>query len=87
MAAKAGAEVSAGSLKAGVSVDKSGVHTNVGPKMNGDIKLGAHGHLGLGIGLNINFSQAGRAYDQSVQSVNALGQYLMNKVMPSGSIF
>jgi hypothetical protein len=87
MTAKAGAEVSAGSLKAGVSVDKDGVHTSVGSEKNGDIKLGAHVQGGLGVGLNINFSQAGRAYDQSVQSVNALGQYLMNKFMPSGSIF
>jgi RHS repeat-associated protein len=85
--AKAGAEVSAGALKAGVSVDKGGVHTSVGAEKNGDIKLGAHVQGGLGGGLNINFSQAGRAFDQSVQSVNALGQYLMNKFMPSGSIF
>jgi len=85
--AKASADLSAGPVKTGVSVDRTGVHTNAGAEKNGDIKLGGHLHAGLGIGLNINFSQAGRAYDQSVRSINALGQYLMNKFLPTGSIF
>jgi RHS repeat-associated protein len=85
--AQASAEVSAGPVKASVTVDKTGVHTNAGGKKEGDVKLGVHGHAGLGVGVNINLSQAKRAYDRSVQSVNALGQYLIQKFMPTGSIF
>jgi hypothetical protein len=87
--AQASAEVKAGPATAGVSVDKTGVHTSTstGAEKKGDAKLGGHIHGGLGVGVNINFSQVGRAWDRSVQSVNALGQYLENKLMPSGSIF
>jgi len=85
--AQAKAEVSAGPAKAGVSVDRNGVHTSVGAEKQGDIKLGGHVHAGLGAGVNINFSQAGRAWDATVRSVQALGQYLMNKYMPSGPLF
>lgn len=84
--AGAEAEVMAGPAKAGVSVDKDGVHTDVGTEKEKDIKLGAHVHAGLGVGVNINFSQAGRAIGQTVQSGLALANYMMNRFMPSGPI-
>ena len=85
--ARASAEVSAGPVKASIAVDNTGVHTNAGAQKQGDVKLGAHAHAGLGVGVNINLSQAKRAFDRSVQSVNALGQYLTQKFMPTGNIF
>jgi len=37
--------------------------------------------LGVGLGANINFSQAGRAYDNSVRSMNEFGQYIVNRFL------
>jgi RHS repeat-associated protein len=67
-----------------VKVDRAGVHADAGGQKTKDTKLGAHVHAGVGVGVNINFSQVGRAYQNTVRSFNALGQYLMSRFVPNG---
>lgn len=83
----ANAEVG-GSLKApGVSAelkgDKDGVSAKIVPGVSKkeDIKVGAGVKVGeLGAKAKINLSQAKKAWNDTVKSVQALGQYLLNKV-------
>jgi RHS repeat-associated protein len=76
VSASAKAEASAGSKTASATVDKNGVHTDVGAKKDQDSKLGGHVTLGVGVGVAINTSQAGRAYDRTAQSAQAATGWL-----------
>jgi RHS repeat-associated protein len=76
VSASAKAEASAGSKTASVTADKNGVHTETGAQKTQDSKLGGHATLGLGVGIAINTSQAGRAYDRTAQSARAAQGWL-----------
>lgn len=82
--AQAKVEGGVGEAKVGVGVDKNGVSTSAGISKDADVKLGAKVKVGIGAGVNVNASQAGRAWDRTVQSVQSLGRYLVNKLLPNG---
>jgi hypothetical protein len=55
-----------------VSLDKSGIYTNVGVTKSHDSKLGFHVQAGVGAGVKINASQAARAWDLFMKAVNSV---------------
>jgi RHS repeat-associated protein len=71
------------STSASASMDQNGLHTSVGPGTSADKvtdwKIGGSFTYGLGGGVNINFSQLGRAMDDMGQSLSNLGEYIQNK--------
>jgi RHS repeat-associated protein len=85
--ASATAKVSVGPVAASASaiVDQNGARTSastsVNPRMSVDTdsKLGFGFNAILGGEVSINFSQMGRAADETKQSLENLGSYLMNK--------
>jgi hypothetical protein len=93
LSTKEGATISAavsghaGPVNGEVKVDTNGVHTSANPGANNDVKVGAHGQVGLGVGVTINLSQAARAAEHARESGVALANTLINKYMPSGPIF
>ena len=55
-------------VKAGVDVAPNGVSPTAGAAMSSDFLVGPSGTLGIGLGVDINFSQLGRAFDSTVQA-------------------
>ena len=55
-----------------VKVDKNGLTVTPQIEKAADKKIGLHAHLGVGVGIKLNLSQASRAYDRSVRQVSAL---------------
>jgi hypothetical protein len=52
-------------------LDKNGVHADAGGQSKHDSKLGGHVQAGVGIGVNVNLSQASRAYSRTVASIDS----------------
>ena len=62
---------SIGPVSGGVKVDKHGIHADNKAQKSKDIKIGTHLHAGVGIGVHVNLSQAQRAFNRTVTSINA----------------
>jgi hypothetical protein len=77
------------SASASATMDQDGSHTSVGPgagtSADTDWKVGGSFTAGVGAGVDINFSQLGRAFSDMGDSLSNLGGYLKDKYMPSGA--
>ena len=62
----ADAHANAGPAGAGVKADRTGLHAYASIQHKTDFKLGGHVTGGIGVGVNINFSQANRAFHATV---------------------
>jgi RHS repeat-associated protein len=88
--ASAGANASLGAAQApaSASVDSSGGHTSASATIAGpdevkeDSKVAGSLTIGATLGAGINLTQAGRAWDMTVQNGQAIGAYL-NTLLPS----
>lgn len=65
------AKGSIGSTGGGVKVDKNGITITPKSEVMKDVKIGGHGHVGLGAGMSVNLSQASRAWDRTSKSATA----------------
>lgn len=90
--ASANASISAGPVQgsASASVDKNGPHASVsGSASTGgdtDSKLALGLKALVGVEVDVNLSQAGRAMDSTITSLQDLGTYIENKFVPDGAI-
>jgi hypothetical protein len=73
-------------------LDSSGPHLNppsasVDPSksVDEDTKIAGGAKFGVGVEVGINFSQVGRAWDETAQSLSDLGAYIEDKYMPGSS--
>jgi RHS repeat-associated protein len=82
----AGAEAhgAVGPVGGTAKVDSTGFHAYAGVQKTKDTKLGGHAHVGVGVGANVNLSQAKRAYQNTARDLNALANYLIHRLIPSG---
>ena len=85
--ANANASLGPAQASASASADSSGVHTGAsatlnGPEMHEDSKVAGSITFGATVGVGINLTQAGTAWDSTVQDVRAVGAYL-NNLLPS----
>jgi RHS repeat-associated protein len=89
--ANAGASAGPANASASATLDSSGGHTSASASVDpsksfdDDSKLAGGLKAGVGVELGINFSQAGRAWDETTQSLSDLGGYLKDKYMPGSN--
>jgi RHS repeat-associated protein len=72
----ASAEGNVGPIGGQVTVNHEGVTTSAGVGRTKDTKLGARVKLGVGIGVSLNLSQAGRATARTIQAVRAVVNFV-----------
>jgi RHS repeat-associated protein len=76
--------VKAGPVEGGVKADSSGVHpSGLSTTTTTDSKLGVHGQGLVGVGVAINFSQAGRALDATESAIGQFwNDFMTGKITP-----
>jgi RHS repeat-associated protein len=89
--ASAGANASVGSVQASASasLDSAGGHTSAsatvaGPEAKEDSKLAGSVTVGASVGVGINLTQAGRAWDSTMDGFRALGNLLTTPATNNG---